>query len=701
MYLAQRGSFANKCCGNAGSHDLDDVLAAAGVAECEQAMHAADAQASIDSMAALSALSRGEAGNAALAAELQACIASAEATAANVAALHAAIVRACVTAFCALWQHGAAAHMNPVDAFLAAHGAAVQGAAARCLAAYGRERAPAAAVGEGRLRPMLRCASFNGTDIGTRASVMAPVLPGSPNGSCPAERMVQPACLQRECQGQALGEASGWEGAEWDSDGSWGAPPPPQLAPTPAPQPAPQPPPPATAPGAAVPASAEAPSTAEPAAESPPGAGVSSGLKKVTQQGSGSVSGATSPKKKKVVRKVIKKVVRRKAGTDAIAGVSASSSTLPASAAASTEAEAALPHADRVDPQSTSVAAGAQDFERTNAAEPEPHEPREPDHVVPASIRSLTDAAPDNRQASVTQPAEQERETAGETARTAESAVAGSVQDRRNHAADGGHPGAPALAETAFQPVAPLPTEAGVEEGGQAAVGAAAADKPDDAWDSDWDDEPAAAEPAVAAPSEPARPAPAEAAAAGHGDEADAHAAQNRGAAAGWVDDWDDEGGGEWTAAPPAAAASTVQAQSASAEERTARALLRAAQQTTSTAAGGGGLVAALVQSALDGTPPPVQLTEHGGAMQNLFASGFGALGLRNATPYMADFATVVILVVGGITGQEVGEAEAACHASRAARALGADVPDVYVGGTSLLSSSEFARALVPDLSVV
>lgn len=106
-------------------------------------------------------------------------------------------------------------------------------------------------------------------------------------------------------------------------------------------------------------------------------------------------------------------------------------------------------------------------------------------------------------------------------------------------------------------------------------------------------------------------------------------------------------------------------------------------------------LVAAIARCALEATPPPCQLQQMGGGgVQNVLAQGLGVFGLRSAEAKLSDFDCVVICVVGGVTMHEVYEVAQVCQETRAARALGAHVPDVLVGGTELLCGDNLAREL-------
>jgi hypothetical protein len=178
--------------------------------------------------------------------------------------------------------------------------------------------------------------------------------------------------------------------------------------------------------------------------------------------------------------------------------------------------------------------------------------------------------------------------------------------------------------------------------------------------------------------------------------------------ASGWANDWSELGCNDWDAHAPVATSPPTQltahcaadAQPMLAELLAAQ-LLRVAKQasvgTGALRAGGLSPAAAVATSALERVEPPLALQQVGGAMQSILAHGLGALGLRAATQAkLADYSTVVILVVGGVTVAEVAEVALACHAVSAARALGADVPTILVGGTSLVTAANVLNELLP-----
>ena len=225
-------------------------------------------------------------------------------------------------------------------------------------------------------------------------------------------------------------------------------------------------------------------------------------------------------------------------------------------------------------------------------------------------------------------------------------------------------------------------------------------------WDSDWDDAPlpntaethnvqhAAGVDALAGALTGAEDGPLEPnATAEHGE------AEN-------VDSWNDDGSDDWSDAPlsrPAQAASSMESTEGKAEvavseeEARSRCIIRAAQRAVGSHARTP-LVQAIAQSALQGEPLAVKLAHYGGAVQNILSSGLGALGLRSSTPQLSEYDTVVIIVLGGLTVGEVADVEALQRESQAARALGADVPEVLVGGIELFQADAHVADMVAAL---
>ena len=222
-----------------------------------------------------------------------------------------------------------------------------------------------------------------------------------------------------------------------------------------------------------------------------------------------------------------------------------------------------------------------------------------------------------------------------------------------------------------------------------------------DDWGSGWDDpeevlEPEPA-PALADSTDAASPAAQPGASSALFSPNDEPATDAGGVATGWGDSDSD-----WEEAPlmathtPAATAVVTPAEAAANEVIRAAELAGGASYASSE---GASLAAAIARSALEGLPPPVSLAQRGsGGVQGMFAQGLGALGLRAPEQRLCDFDTVIILVVGGVTMREVAEVSEAVRASSGARALGADVPDVYVCGTSLVVADEVLLDLLPGL---
>lgn len=82
--------------------------------------------------------------------------------------------------------------------------------------------------------------------------------------------------------------------------------------------------------------------------------------------------------------------------------------------------------------------------------------------------------------------------------------------------------------------------------------------------------------------------------------------------------------------------------------------------------------------------------------MGSIPAHGLGVLGLRAATQAkLADYFTVKVLVVGRVTEGIGAEVASACRVVPAARALGADMPTVLVGGTTLVTAADVLQDLL------
>jgi hypothetical protein len=182
-----------------------------------------------------------------------------------------------------------------------------------------------------------------------------------------------------------------------------------------------------------------------------------------------------------------------------------------------------------------------------------------------------------------------------------------------------------------------------------------------------------------------------------------------------WADNWEDDNHASWenmhscTSAVEGTApqeegvinADSVTMQSGESRfSKQAGHLMRVAQKAAAQmtlVSDGMSPVAALARNTLQpGAPAPV-LTYARGAVQSLFAQGLGAFGFKSENQRLADYDTVVILVLGGIAVSEVvNVSHIQRECSAAARALGAAVPTVLVGGTVLVSARSTLHAMLP-----
>jgi hypothetical protein len=188
-----------------------------------------------------------------------------------------------------------------------------------------------------------------------------------------------------------------------------------------------------------------------------------------------------------------------------------------------------------------------------------------------------------------------------------------------------------------------------------------------------------------------------------------------------WADDWDDDGDGEKQPScgglplgtssllereqgpgdPVASRAATVQPEE-SVFEKEARQLMRLAQKAAaqySLVSDGFAPVAAVARSALRPGAPAPALTHAKGTVKSLLAHGLGAFGFKTEVRKLADYDNVVILVLGGISVAEVVQvSQVVRECSAAARALGAPVPTVLVGGTSVATAKSTLASMSMSL---
>jgi hypothetical protein len=182
-----------------------------------------------------------------------------------------------------------------------------------------------------------------------------------------------------------------------------------------------------------------------------------------------------------------------------------------------------------------------------------------------------------------------------------------------------------------------------------------------------------------------------------------------------WADNWEDDNNASWenmhscTSAVEGTAAQEVGVIHAdsvtmqSGESRFSKQaghLMRVAQKAAAQmtlVSDGMSPVAALARNTLQPSAPVPALTYARGAVQSLFAQGLGAFGFKSENQRLADYDTVVILVLGGIAVSEVvNVSHILRECSAAARALGAAVPTVLVGGTVLVSARSTLQAMLP-----
>lgn len=166
---------------------------------------------------------------------------------------------------------------------------------------------------------------------------------------------------------------------------------------------------------------------------------------------------------------------------------------------------------------------------------------------------------------------------------------------------------------------------------------------------------------------------------------------------------WEDD---SWNAAQPQSATvpatpsppAAVEQQASPEASAFAHSLLRAVCRAARAANGCESLLETITNAVLSGgkeaaVPGVVSVRS---TMSNMLSHGLGALGLAGADRPLTDFSCVVVVVLGGLSMEEVAVVESTVQKhARPASALAQDKPDVLVGGTSIIHADEVASMLL------